>query len=134
MADIIAELAAKAGVSPDIAGKGVGAILSLLKDKLPAGIFTQVQAAVPNADSLMNTAAPALETSGGLLGTVASAVGKLIGGGGAAELVSKLAHLGFTAEQAQKFLPRVLEFIMSRLPPDVAKHLHDFHPTGGPSS
>jgi hypothetical protein len=130
MADIIAELAARAGVSPEMAGKGIGAILNLLKDKLPAGLFTQVQAALPNANGLMADAAQAQETSGGLMGAVSGAVGKLFGGGGAAEAVNKLGHLGFSADQIQKFLPSVMEFFKNKLPPDVLKQVSGFLPTG----
>jgi hypothetical protein len=130
MADLIAELAAKAGVSSDMAGKGVGSILALLKDKLPAGIFNQVQAAVPNANSLMTADQPAKEASGGIVETVTSAIGKLFGGGGAAETANKLAHLGFSADQIQKFLPKVLEFFKSKLPEDVTKQVSKFLPTG----
>jgi len=72
MADFISDLATKAGVSPDLARKGVGAILALFKDKLPAGSFSQVQSAIPNASNLMAGAQAALQEapSGGVLGAV----------------------------------------------------------------
>jgi hypothetical protein len=134
MPDLIAELAAKAGVSPDMAGKAVGAILAFLKDKLPGNVFAQVQEAVPNSNNLMEVAQSTEETSGGLVSAVTSAVGKLIGGGGAAEVAGKLAKLGFSADQVQKFLPSVVEFLKTRLPPDIFKQLSGFFPaaeTGG---
>jgi hypothetical protein len=130
MADVVAELAAKAGVSPDMARKGLGAILALLKDKLPANLFAQVQEAVPNANGLMTAGETAKETSGGIVGAVSSAIGKLVGGGGAAEMANKLARLGFSTEQVQKFLPSVLEFLKSRLPADVSKQLSGLLPAG----
>jgi hypothetical protein len=136
VADFISELAARTGVSPDLAGKGVGAVLALLKDKLPAGVFTQVQSAVPNADSLMAGAEPSQATAGGgFFEAVSGAVGKLVGGGGAAAgLVSRLTQLGFSPEQIQRFLPQVLEFLKSKLPPDAAKHLTSLVPAGAPAS
>src|SRR5262245_39242984 len=80
VADFISELAARTGVSPDLAGKGVGAVLAVLKDKLPAGVFAQVQSAVPNADGLMAAAESSQGASGGgILGAVSGAVGKLVG-------------------------------------------------------
>jgi hypothetical protein len=132
MADVVSELAAKAGVSPDMARKGLGAILTLLKDKLPTNLFAQVQEAVPNANSLMTAGEAAQETSGGIVGAVSSAIGKLVGGGGAAEMASKLARLGFSTEQVQKFLPSVLEYLKSRLPADVTKQLSGLLPAGEP--
>jgi uncharacterized protein (DUF2267 family) len=136
MADFISELAAKSGISPDQARKGVGAVLALLKDRLPPGVFSKVQAAVPNADSMMAAAPPAEGASGGgILGTVASAVGKLTGGGGAtAELTSRLAQLGISAEQLQKFLSAVVEFFKRRLPEDAAKQVGALVPASEPGS
>jgi hypothetical protein len=122
MADLISDLAAKSGVSPDLAGKGVGAILALLKDKLPADSFAQVLSAIPNADNLMSGAQAALQQSpsGGILSAVGDAVSKLFGGG-AAELASRFTQLGFSADQIKSFLPGVLEFLKSKLPADVVK-------------
>jgi hypothetical protein len=124
VADFISELASKSGISPDQARKGVGAVLALLKEKLPPGAFSRVEAAVPDADGLVADAQPAEGAPGGLLESVAGAVGKLVGGdGGAAQLTSTLAHLGLSAEQLQKFLPTVVEFLKRRLPEDVVKKL-----------
>jgi hypothetical protein len=136
MADFISELANKSGISPDLAGKGVGAMLALFKDKLPPGVFSQVQAAVPNADSMMAAAQPAEGTSGGgILGAVASAVGKLVGGGNiAAELTSQFAPLGLSAEQVQKFLSTLLEFFKRKLPEDVVKQVGALLPVSDPGS
>jgi hypothetical protein len=122
MADFISDLATKAGVSPDLARKGVGAVLALFKDKLPAGIFAQVQSAIPNASNLMTDAQAALQAapSSGILGAVGDAVSKLFGGS-AAELASQFTHLGFSADQLKSFLPRVLDFLKSKLPADVVK-------------
>ena len=122
MADFISDLATKSGVSPDLARKGVGVILALLKDKLPAGTFSQVQAAIPNASNLMTDAQAALQAapSGGILGAVGDAVSKLFGGS-AAELASQFTHLGFSADQLKRFLPGVLQFLKSKLPADVVK-------------
>ena len=135
MADFISDLATKAGVSPDLARKGVGAILALFKDKLPAGTFSQVESAIPNASSLMAGAQAALQEapSGGVLGAVGDAVSKLFGGG-AAELASQFTHLGFSADQLKSFLPGVLQFLKSKLPADVLKHASAHLPAGGPES
>jgi hypothetical protein len=134
MADFISELATKAGVSPEMAGNGVGAILTLLKEKLPADIFSQVLSAIPNANNLMTHAKESQEgSSGGVLGAVSAAVSKLVGGG-AADLTNRLSHLGFSAEQLKSFLPRVLEFLKGKLPADVLKHASAHLPEGGTES
>jgi hypothetical protein len=135
VADFISDLAAKAGVSPDLARKGLGAVLALFKDKLPANSFSQVLEAVPNASNLMTDAHAALQAapSSGILGAVGEAVSKLFGGS-AAELASQFTHLGFSADQLKSFLPNVLEFLKSKLPGDILKQVTALLPTGAPGS
>ena len=99
MADIATELASKAGISPDAARKGLGVVLGFLKNKLPAESFSKVSAAVPGADNMMTAAADMGEQdSGGVVGAVKGAVGKIFGGGTEA-LISKFGQLGLSADQ-----------------------------------
>jgi hypothetical protein len=130
MADLISELASKSGVSVEQAKKGLGAVLALFKQKLPANVFSQIQAAVPGADGMMAEAEAAEEPSGGgLLGSVKEMASKLFGGSGAA-LAAKCSHLGFSADQLQKFIPNVLEFLKGKLPADVMKKVSGLIPAG----
>jgi len=116
MADTVTDLADKTGISPDQAQKGLGAVLGVLQNKLPADTFSQVSAAIPGSDGMMAAAeSDQGSSSGGVLGAVTAMVGKLFGGSGT-ELVSKLSGLGFSAEQVTSFLPNVLEFLKARLP------------------
>ena len=116
MADTVTDLADKTGISPDQAQKGLGAVLGVLQNKLPADTFSQVSAAIPGSDGMMAAAESGQgSSSGGVLGAVTAMVGKLFGGSGT-ELVSKLSGLGFSAEQVTSFLPNVLEFLKARLP------------------
>lgn len=132
MADIISELASKAGVSSDLAKKGMGALLSFAKEKLPADSFSKVLSAIPGGDNMMATAAETgPEPSAGVLNTLSGLAGKLLGGaGGATALVSKLTQLGFSADQLQNFLPTLLEFLKSKLPPDVMNKITSLIPIG----
>ena len=130
MADIINDLASRAGVSPDMAKKAMGAVLIFLKDKLPAEAFAKISNAVPDANALM-TAAPAGqgESGGGVVGAVTGAVSKLLGGGGSGALVSKLTQLGLAPEQVQSFLKHALEFLKDKVPGDVLKQITGLFPT-----
>jgi hypothetical protein len=132
MADIIEDLAGKAGVSADLAKKGMGALLSFLKEKIPAESFSKVTRAIPGADNLMATAAEkGAEASGGVLSAVSGLAGKLFGGaGGASALVAKLTQLGFSADQLQRFIPTVLEFLKGKLPGDVMNKITAMIPIG----
>ena len=70
------------------------------------------------------------ESGGGVLGAIASAVGKLVGGGGAAALLANFTKLGFSADQVQKFLPAVLDFLKSKLPANVMNQVSALIPAG----
>jgi hypothetical protein len=133
MADTVAEVASEAGISPDQANQGLGALLSSLKEKLPAGVFAQVEAAVPNAANRMGSAEAGQEPSsgGGVFGAVAGLAKKMFGGGsgGAPALLAKLQELGLSGEQIQKFLPAVLDFLKSKLPPEAMKQVSSLIPT-----
>src|SRR5688572_20624263 len=101
MADIISDLAAKSGVSPDMARKGMGAVIEFCKGKLSPDAYSKVSAAVPDADGMVAQSqqaqqAPA-QSAGGILGGLTGAAGKLFGGGGsdAADLFGKLTRSGF---------------------------------------
>jgi hypothetical protein len=128
MSDIISELAAKSGITPEQARKGLGTVLSFLKESVPEKDFAQVSAAVPGSDPMMAAAGPREEPSGGVLGAVKEMAGKLFGGGGASALIAKLASLGITAEQVKAFLARVMEFLKARLPDATVKQIAGLFP------
>jgi hypothetical protein len=127
MADFLSDLAAKSGISEDQARQGMGALLTVLKDKLPADVFGQVQSAVPGSDSMMAADTGQESTSGGLFGAVKEMAGKLFGGGAGAAL-AHLQGLGLSAEQGQRFLHNVLEYLEGKLPEGVMNQLRALMP------
>jgi hypothetical protein len=132
VSDFISELANKSGVNLDMARKGLGAILTFFKEKLPADTFAKVAGAVPGAEGLMAEAAAAPEApaEGGVLHAISEWAGKLFGGGGAAAVMSKLTALGFSAEQVKNFVPKVLAFLQGKLPPEAMKQISGLLPVG----
>src|SRR5262249_39395356 len=126
----ISDLAAKSGLSTEQTQKGLGAVLSFVKESLPAETFNQVSAAVPGSDEMMAAAdVPKEEHSGGLIETIKEMASKLFGGGGSATLITRLSGLGISPEQAQSFLPQVMEFLRERLPESVTQQLSGLLPT-----
>src|SRR6516162_1916139 len=102
MADFIADLAGKSGVSPEQARQVMGNLLSSLKEQLPAESAAKIEKAVPDADRLMTEAKAAPAPAGGSpLGGLAEAAGKLAGGeaGGVPALLTKLSALGLSVDQ-----------------------------------
>jgi len=128
MSDIVSDLATQSGLTPDQAKKGLGAVLSYFKESVPEEDFAKVKEAVPGSDQIMAAAGPREEGPGGVLGAIKDVAGKLFGGGGASALITKLSSLGISAEQAQAFLPKVLELLKGRLPDSVVKQISGLLP------
>jgi hypothetical protein len=132
VSDFISELASRSGINLDMARKGLGAILAFFKEKLPADTFAKVSGAVPGAEGLMADAeaAPQAQAEGGVMHTLAEWAGKLFGGGGASAVLAKLTALGFSPEQVKSFLPKVLDFLKGKLPPEAMKQISGLLPVG----
>jgi hypothetical protein len=73
---------------------------------------------------------------GGILGAFADMASKLFGGGGAlAALAENLGHMGLSADQIKNFVPQMIGFLKSKLPPDVlAKISHHLPAEEAPSN
>jgi hypothetical protein len=123
MADLISDLAGKCGISPDLARKGLGAVLGVLKGHLPEESYAKLSAAVPGSDAALAAAQSTPEASGGVLGAIGDMAGKLFGSGGTGELLAKLTALGFTPDQIGTFMPKVLEFLKGKLPDSVIEQV-----------
>lgn len=124
MAEIITELANKCGISPEMAKKGLGTLLATFKHTLPAESFAKFEAAIPGAANMAADAQEQCETSsGGILGAIKDMAGKIFGGGNPEALTSHFEKLGFSHDQVENFMPRVVEFLKSKLPPDLMKHV-----------
>jgi uncharacterized protein (DUF2267 family) len=125
MSELLTELASKVGISPEQAKKALGALLAAIKEHIPSEQFARLSQAVPGADDMM-AAADAEHGSGGVLGAVAGAIGKMFGGGGAMAVVAdKLGHLGLSPDQIKNFVCQALAFLKSRLPPEVMAKISD---------
>jgi hypothetical protein len=131
MADIITELASKCGISPDLAKKGLGTLLAAFQHALPAESFAKIENAIPGAATMVADAqAEGASPSGGLLGAIKDMAGKLFGGGGPEALAAHFGKLGFSTDQVKNFIPHVIEFLKSKLPPDLMKHVGALLPHG----
>jgi hypothetical protein len=128
MSDLLATLEAQTGLGPDLVKNAFGAVVSFLKDHLPADLFGRVESAVPQAgDSLSSFLSN--QQGGGLLEAAGKLIGKLTGGqlGDLPKLLEKLSHAGLSLDQAREFLPRAVEALKKFLPADlmqeILKHL-----------
>ena len=92
MNEVVDQIAAKAGIAPDIAERAVGMMLGFLQREAPDGPVSKMITAIPGASDLV-TQFNGAETGGGggLLGGLMSAVGA---GGGIMALGQELMSQG----------------------------------------
>jgi Protein of unknown function VcgC/VcgE (DUF2780) len=132
MPDTANDLSTETGLSTDLVHKGLGAILSFLKQHLGDDTFERIRTAVPDASSFLNRfeSSPESAGGGGLLGAISGLAGKFLGGeaGQSAKLLETFNKLGFTTEQIEAFLPRALAFIQSHLPADLIQQILEKFP------
>lgn len=115
--DLIASVTSGLGVSGGAASAGVGGLLGLLKSKL-GGQFGDVAKAIPGADAAAS-AAPA--GGGGLLGKLGGMLGG--GAGGAGEVAGMLSKAGISPDKIPGFLKMFVDFLKSKLSPDLLKSI-----------
>lgn len=114
MMELVQQLVSQLGVSDSQAEGGAGLLMGLLQDKLSAGDFQQIAAAVPGVSDLI-AKAPSEGGSGlgGLLGGVASAFGA-DDLGDLAKLAGGFSDLGLDADMVGKFAPIIIDFLQQQ--------------------
>ena len=121
MKELIDMLVKQLGVSGAQAEGGAAVLFKAAKDKLGAAEFDKLLGSMPGLGDLLSKAPVAGGGLGGLLGGLAGAVG------GNAKLISTImggfSKLGLTVEDAKRFAPVVMNFLRSKVGPDVAAKL-----------
>ncbi|KEA07645.1 hypothetical protein [Rhizobium rhizogenes] len=105
MNEVIDQIAAKAGIAPDVAEKAVGTILGFLQRESPDGPVTKMIAAIPGATDLVAQYGSEEASGGGLLGGLLSAVG----GGGIMALGQQLMSSGLSMGEVTSLAKATIE-------------------------
>jgi Protein of unknown function VcgC/VcgE (DUF2780) len=120
MKELVDMLTGTLGIDGSQAEGGAAVLFNAAKDKLGGAEFGKLLGGVPGLTDLMQKA-PATGGLGGMLGGLAGAMG------GNAALIAKVVggfgKLGLKAEDARKFLPVILEFLRTKVGPDVVSKL-----------
>jgi|SRR5690349_12625587 hypothetical protein len=122
MKELIDRLTGALGVNAAQAEGGAAVLFKAAKDKLGEGEFSRLLGGVPGLNELI-TKAPASGGGGlgGLLGGLAGAVG------GNAALISTVmsgfGKLGLGTDDAKRFVPVIMDFLRSKVGPDVVSRL-----------
>jgi hypothetical protein len=120
MKELIDQLTKNLGISGGQAEGGAAVLFKAAKDKLGGDEFSQLLGGVPGLGDLMKKA-PAGGGLGGMLGGLAGAMGG--NAGLIATIVGGFGKLGLKPEDAKKFVPVILDFLRTKVGPDVVSRL-----------
>lgn len=118
MKELITRLSQQLKVDEQQARGGAGILFKAAKDKLGGAEFNKLLGSVTGIDALIQQAP---QSGGGLLGGLAS----LAGGNAAliATIVSGFSKLNLSSDQAQKFVPIVLDYLHGQVGPETVSKL-----------
>jgi len=118
MKDLIAVLSQQLKIDEKQAQGGAAILFKTAKDKLGAVEFSKMLGSVAGVEALVKKAP---QSGGGLLGGLAA----LAGGNTAliANIVSGFSKLNLSTDHAQKFVPIMLDFLRTKVGPDVVSRL-----------
>jgi len=136
MSDPTSELATRTGIDPETTTRGLGALLTFVKEHLGTDIFDRLHSALPNAPAMMQAYESGKDSqSPGLLGSLAGLAGSLLGGkvGEGANLLEMLSKAGLDPSQIQTFLTGAFEHLQGILPADLLEKLRARLPLSSPS-
>ena len=121
MKELVDLLTKNLGIDGKQAEGGAAVLFNAAKDKLGGGEFGKLLGGVPGLSDLMQKAPAAGGGLGGMLGGLAGAMG----GNAAliATVVGGFSKLGLKADDAKKFVPVILDFLRSKVGPDVVSKL-----------
>jgi hypothetical protein len=121
MKELIDQLTKNLGITGQQAEGGAGVLFKAAKDKLGPAEFDNLLSGVPGLSDVMKKAPAAGGGLGGMLGGLAGAVGG--NAGLIATVVTGFGKLGLRADDAKKFVPVILDFLRSKVGPDVVSKL-----------
>ena len=123
MKELIDGLMKDLGISAAQAEGGAAVLLKAAKDKIGAAEFDSQLGGVPGLHDLLKKA-PA-SGGGGALGGLLGGLAGAMGGNAAliATIVGGFGKLGLKAEDAKKFVPVIIDFLRTKVGPDVVSRL-----------
>jgi len=120
MDEFISLVTEQLGIGESEGRSATGGILKLIKDQLDDSTFSSMMEKLPGADSLLNAADGEEGSGGGLMGSLTSMAGSLLGGdSGAGGIAQALGNAGIGLDQAGGFLSALVNFLKDKLGGDL---------------
>ena len=127
MEDFISLVTQQLGIGESEGKTATGGILKLVKDQLDEGTFSQLLEKLPGAEALVQQAESGSDGDGGggLMGSLTSMAGGLLGGGegGVADIAKTLGDAGIGLDKAPGFLSTLVSFLKDKLGEDMFSSL-----------
>jgi hypothetical protein len=117
MEELVARLAAIAGIDAGTAEKAIGIILAFLEKEGPADAVAKLVDAIPGARDTVNGVINAEGSSGGLMGMLGGMLGNV--SGGITGLGGQLMGIGLDLGQMQTIGKELFAFAADKAGPDV---------------
>ena len=120
MDEFIQMITQQLGLSAQDSKSATGSILKLVKEKLDADTFSQISSKLPGIQGLLNDV-PEASGSGGLMGSLTSLAGSLMGekGKAVADVTSALTKSGLSLDKIPQYLSMLIEFLKGKLGNDL---------------
>jgi hypothetical protein len=123
MKELIDQLTKNLGISDTQAEGGAAVLFKAAKDKIGGEEFSKLLGGVPGLSDLIKKAPTTSGGLGGMLGGLANAMGG--NAGLIATVVGGFGKLGLKADDAKKFVPVILDFLRTKVGPDVVSKLEN---------
>ena len=125
MDDFIAIITSQLGISREQGQNATGGILKVLQEKLDTSAFSDLLNQLPGAENLLSQAEAKPQGlssgGGGLMGSLTSMAGSLLGGGGdsmAARVAKTLGESGIGLDKVGGFLTSLISYLKEKLGDD----------------
>ena len=124
MEKFISMLTNQLGIGEDAGKSATGSILKMVKEQLDESSFGCLLSKLPGAEALVSQAEAGTgkpDGGGGLMGSLTSMAGSLLGGGdsGAAGIAKALGDSGIGLDKAGGFLSALITFLKEKLGDDM---------------
>ena len=126
MDEFIQMVTRQLGVSNETGKSATGGILKMIQDQIGGDLFAKVQEQIPGVQGLIGAAEKSQAASGdagggGLMGSLTSMAGSMLGGKakGYADIISALTKSGLSADKIPQYLSLLVDFLKEKLGSDL---------------
>ncbi len=126
MDEFIQMVTRQLGVSHETGKSATGGILKMIQDQIGGDLFAKVQEQLPGVQGLIGAAEKSQAAGGdagggGLMGSLTSMAGSMLGGKakGYADIISALTKSGLSADKIPQYLSLLVDFLKEQLGSDL---------------